>query len=151
MPDLRQTSSDRHAPTTRAQRWRASSFMRTLLVPLMRFGVSGVISTAVHVIVAITLIEVFGVGSVPANAVAFCVATPCSYLLNTLWSFSARVHRTSLARFLPVSIFGLLLTTCVARTVEHLGGNHWIGIAAVVLIVPPTTFLLHRYWTYRDA
>jgi len=44
-----------------------------------------------------------------------------------------------------------LLTTFVARTVEHLGGNHWVGIAAVVLIVPPTTFLLHRYWTYRGA
>jgi putative flippase GtrA len=149
MPDMRQTSSNK--PATRMQRWRASPHVRTLVVPLMRFGVSGVISTAVHVIVAITLIEVFGAGSVLANAVAFCAATPCSYLLNTLWSFSARVHRTSLARFVPVSIFGLLLTTFVARTVEHLGGNHWVGIAAVVLIVPPTTFLLHRYWTYRSA
>ncbi len=149
MPDLRQTSSP-ESPT-RMQRWRASPHVRTLLVPLMRFGVSGAISTAVHVIVAIALIELFGAGSVLANAVAFCTATPCSYLLNTLWSFSARVHRTSLARFLPVSVFGLLLTTLVARTVEHLGGNHWVGIAAVVLIVPPTTFLLHRYWTYRGA
>ncbi|VVE50678.1 bactoprenol-linked glucose translocase (gtrA) [Pandoraea anhela] len=149
MPDLRQTSSSE--ATTRLQRWRTSPHVRTFVVPLMRFGVSGGVATAVHVIVAITLIAVFGVGSVPANAVAFCVATPCSYLLNTLWSFSARVHRTSLARFLPVSVFGLVLTTFVARTVEHLGGNHWLGIAAVVLTVPPTTFLLHRYWTYRGA
>ncbi|VVE16843.1 bactoprenol-linked glucose translocase (gtrA) [Pandoraea horticolens] len=149
MPDTRRTSSTEPAPL--GQRWRASPHMRTLVVPLMRFGVSGVISTAVHVIVAITLIEVFGAGSVLANAVAFCTATPCSYLLNTLWSFSARVHRTSFTRFVPVAIFGLLLTTVVARTVEHLGGNHWVGIAAVVLIVPPTTFLLHRYWTYRHA
>ncbi|WP_374625939.1 GtrA family protein [Pandoraea sp.] len=130
---------------------RASPSASALVASLMRFGVAGAVSTAVHVIVAVTLIEMFGAGSVLANAVAFCTATPCSYLLNTLWSFSARVHRTSFARFVPVSIFGLLLTTFVARTVEHLGGSHWVGIAAVVLIVPPVTFVLHRYWTYRDA
>jgi putative flippase GtrA len=142
--------SDPRPSSSAMQRLRASPHVRALAVPLMRFGVSGVISTAVHVIVAITLIEALGAGSVLANAIAFCTATPCSYLLNTLWSFSARVHRTSLARFVSVSVFGLLLTTAVARTVEWLGGNHWMGIAAVVLIVPPTTFLLHRYWTYRN-
>ena len=133
------------------QRLRASPRVRTLVVPLLRFGVSGVVCTAVHVIVAITLIEAFCASPVLANAIAFCTATPCSYLLNTLWSFSARVHRASLVRFVPVSIFGLLLTAVVARTVEGLGGNHWLGIAAVVLVVPPTTFVLHRYWTYRNV
>ncbi|WP_087722403.1 GtrA family protein [Pandoraea sp. PE-S2T-3] len=138
-------------PASRLQRWRASRHVRTLFVPLWRFGVTGVISTAVHVIVAITLIDGFGVGPVLANATAFCVATPCSYLLNTLWSFSARLHRTSLLRFVGVSLFGLWLTTMIAGGVERLGGNHWLGIIAVVLIVPPATFLLHRLWTYRDA
>lgn len=149
MPDPRPNSST--SPTSRLQRWRASSHARTLFVPLLRFGVSGVLATAVHVIVAITLIDRFGVGPTLANATAFCVANPCSYLLNTFWSFSARPQRASLVRFVAVSLFGLWLTTMTAGAVERLGGNHWLGIIAVVLIVPPATFLLHRFWTYRGA
>lgn len=116
---------------------------------VLRFGVAGLVSTGVHVSVAATLLAATFAGPTLANAIAICVATTCSYLLNTLWSFSAGLTRANLARFLAVSLGGLALTSAIAHTVAALGGHPWAGVAAVVVVVPPVTFLMHRYWTYR--
>jgi hypothetical protein len=32
---------------------------------------------------------------------------------------------------------------------DKLGQNYWIGILAVVAIVPALTFIAHQHWTYR--
>ncbi|MGN5478970.1 GtrA family protein [Cupriavidus basilensis] len=72
-----------------------------------RFLVAGASSTGVHVAVAATLISVMGTSPVTANGVAFLCATACSYLLNTLWSFSSRLRHRTLGRFAAVSLLGL--------------------------------------------
>ncbi|WP_081488852.1 GtrA family protein [Cupriavidus basilensis] len=64
----------------------------------MRFALSGVAATLLHVTTASTLIAWDLASPMLANGVAFITATGCSYLLNTLWSFSSRLHRKNLAR-----------------------------------------------------
>ncbi|VVE38606.1 GtrA family protein [Pandoraea cepalis] len=115
----------------------------------VRFGVSGVASTGVHVAAATTLLATTPVGPTFANAAAFCIATICSYLLNTLWSFSSRIDHANVVRFALVSLVGLSMTTAIAHAVAAMGGAAWLGIATVVATVPPVTYLMHRHWTYR--
>ena len=83
---------------------------RITMVRLVRFGVSGVIATGVHVAIATPLALGLGVSPVLANGVAFVCATVFSYLLNALWSFSAKPDRHNFLRFVCVAVFGLLLT-----------------------------------------
>ena len=115
----------------------------------LRFGMSGVLVTAIHVVVAVALIELGSLMPPVANGIAFTVATISSYLINTTWSFSSPLHGRNLLRFLVVSGVGLLLSVTLSGLVQQYQLPYWYGIAAVVVIVPPTTFLLHNFWTYQ--
>lgn len=114
-----------------------------------RFAVSGLLVTGLHAVVAAGFINfVLHVPSL-ANGVAFIVATVFSYLVNTLWSFSKPLHKRNLVRFIFVSVVGFLLAVTVSAAAQNFGLNYMSGIGLVVCIVPPVTFLLHSFWTYR--
>ena len=84
-----------------------------------------------------------------ANGIAFVVATLFSFTINTTWSFSSRPSRRLLVRFVLVATVGLGITVAVSGTAQYFGLHYLYGIALVVCAVPPITFLLHKYWTYR--
>ncbi|VWC75619.1 sugar translocase [Burkholderia lata] len=116
---------------------------------LMRFGVSGLCSTAIHTLVAAALFSQLDATLVTANAIAFLGATAFSYLANTLWSFSSTVRTRNVVRFLAVTLAGFVETLLLARAAEALDVSRGMSIVAIALLIPPTTFVLHRLWTYR--
>ncbi|MBY4693540.1 GtrA family protein [Burkholderia latens] len=118
-------------------------------VRLVRFGLSGLCSTALHALIACAMYALFDATQVAANAVAFICATVFSYLANTLWSFSSSVQSRNLLRFLAVAAAGFTETMLLARTAELLDVPRGWSIFAIALLIPPTTFLMHRLWTYR--
>jgi putative flippase GtrA len=67
---------------------------------------------------------------------------------NTLWTFERRPQPRSFARFVFVSLGGLVLTRTLAGTAEVLGFPFYVGLGAVVAVVPVASFALHRLWTY---
>ncbi|WP_269504962.1 GtrA family protein [Burkholderia sp. IMCC1007] len=116
---------------------------------LVRFGLAGLCSTGLHALIAGTMYALFDATQVIANAVAFLCATVFSYLANTLWSFSSTVHSRNLRRFLVVALAGFAETMALARMAELLDVPRDWSIVAIALLIPPTTFLMHRLWTYR--
>lgn len=116
---------------------------------LVRFGVSGLCSTAIHTLVAATLFARFDATLVTANTIAFLCATAFSYLANTLWSFSSTVRTRNAVRFLAVTLAGFVETLLLARAAEALDVSRAMSVVAIALLIPPMTFLLHRLWTYR--
>ncbi|VBB16263.1 GtrA family protein [Burkholderia stabilis] len=116
---------------------------------LIRFGVSGLCSTGLHALIAAAMFALFDATPVIANAAAFVCSTAFSYLANTLWSFSSRTTWGNFARFLAVAMAGLVVTMLLAHGTETLGLARAWSVVAVVLCVPPVTFVLHRLWTYR--
>jgi putative flippase GtrA len=115
----------------------------------VRFAVTGLFVTALHALVAILFINFISPLPPLANGVAFAVATLVSYVINTTWSFSARLHGRTLLRFLLVSVCGFWLAMFVAWAAQIAGFHYLLGIAAVALTIPVFTFLLHNFWTYR--
>ncbi|KWF12902.1 GtrA family protein [Burkholderia pseudomultivorans] len=116
---------------------------------LLRFGLSGLCSTAIHALIASAMFALVDATQVVANAVAFVCATVFSYLANTLWSFSSTVRRRNMMRFVVVAFGGLAETMLVAHGTEALGLARGWSIVVIALFVPPVTFVLHRMWTYR--
>jgi putative flippase GtrA len=115
----------------------------------MRFAISGLLVTGLHVLIATAFIQfVLPVPSL-ANGVAFVVATVFSYWINTTWSFSSTLHGRNLVRFCIVSFVGLFLAMFISGAAQYYGLHYLYGIAFVVCIIPPVTFLLHNFWTYR--
>lgn len=116
-----------------------------------RFGLSGLMVTGVHVLVALGFVSYVVNAPALANGVAFVVATCVSYFVNTLWSFSAPLHGRILFRFLCVSALGCGLAMSVSGAAAKLGWSTIAGIGAVALVIPPFTFLMHNFWTYRSV
>jgi putative flippase GtrA len=115
----------------------------------IRFVAVGLTATLVHIAIAALCIEAFAVKPAPANVCAFLGATGISYVGHTYWSFQKTSSSTNLLRFVVVLAVGVLLSATVSGTVAYMHFNHWVGIVAVVLVVPPVTFILHSSWTYR--
>ncbi|ALI02844.1 GtrA family protein [Pseudomonas sp. FW306-02-F02-AA] len=115
----------------------------------LRFAVTGLFVTALHAVVAVLLINYVLALPPVANGVAFSVATLVSYVINTSWSFSSRLHGRTLGRFMMVSGAGLLLAMLVAWAAQMAGLHYLLGIGAVALTIPAFTFVLHNFWTYR--
>jgi putative flippase GtrA len=107
------------------------------------------LATGVHVLVAVAFIRIVLPAPSIANGVAFVVATIFSYLVNTMWSFSSPLHGRNLLRFCVVALVGLSLAMMISGAAQHYGLHYLWGIFFVVLVVPPVTFLLHSFWTYR--
>lgn len=125
------------------------SYESILLRRTWRFGLSGLAVTAFHAAIAASLIESILPQPALANGIAFVIATLTSYLLNTYWSFSHKPAPTNLLRFISVALFGLVITMTIAGTAAAYSLPYWLGIACAVATVPPITFLLHNFWTYR--
>lgn len=118
---------------------------------LIHFGITGLGATGLHVVIAATLTEWLELNPVLSNGVAFCVANVFSFLVNARWSFASRPTYHSLSRFLVVSGFGGAATLLIAAMAQHTWHNHWAGIALVVVVVPPASYMLHRFFTFRES
>lgn len=121
----------------------------SLMGRLLRFAVTGVGMTALHASVALGLIYGTAMSPISANATAFTVATIVSYVINSRWSFSARLQVTNALRFWVVSLVGLGLAMLVSGSVAGAGGTAEMGVLLVSAVVAPSNFLLHHFWTYR--
>ena len=115
----------------------------------MRFAISGLLVTGLHVLIATAFIQFVLPAPSLANGVAFVVATVFSYWINTTWSFSRTLHGRNLVRFCIVSFAGLFLAMFISGVAQDYGLHYLYGIAFVACIIPPVTFLLHNFWTYR--
>lgn len=118
---------------------------------VLRFAAVGGMSTSVHVVVAFSLISVWGYLDAIANGCAYGVATLFSYTANASWTFAGRLSPGSLWRFVSVSLFGLCLSMGVSHAAMICGVPALGGIALVVLVVPPLTYALHARWTFSKS
>lgn len=104
-----------------------------------------------HIVVAFICIEKFSFAPPLANGIAFIFATITSYCINTIWSFSASLNIRNLSKFLCVSVFGFLLAVGVSWASGALGVSNLGSILIVAVLIPPVTFSLHYFWTFRKC
>lgn len=114
-----------------------------------RFASTGLLVTGTHLILAIILIQFFYISSTVANSIAFTTSTAISYFLNTTWSFSKKIQYRTLAKFFTVSLLGLLITMLISFYFQEYKINYLLGIFLAALTIPPMSYTLHSFWTYK--
>lgn len=116
-----------------------------------RFGVVGLLATAVHVAVGMGLHALAGLAPFRANLVAFCCALGVSFLGQTRLTFpGSGAGLGAFARFTAVTATGLGLNQGLVWLVTSvLGGPYWLALAVIVATVPGATFLLLKFWALR--
>lgn len=117
----------------------------------IRFGLVGVVNTAVHAGIVIALMETFAPPAFLANGVAFLFANLMSYFLNSKFTFKAALSVLNYLRFLLVSLVSLVLTLLITLVAEYLGWHYGVGLILVILIVPVLNYLVMKVWAFAPA
>ena len=113
-----------------------------------RFGVIGLLATAVHLLVASLCFLVGGLQELPANILAFAVAFPVSYFGHRYFTFRTA---GSAIRFLMVSGASFVANnTILVALLEILELEGVYAITAALVLTPVMVFLLSRYWVFGN-
>ena len=111
----------------------------------------GFASTLIHLVAVVSLVEVIGVHSLPANGLAFTLANVFSYFANARWAFRTAWSASSYWRFLLVSLLGLAIALIGSTLAQFRQGHYLTGVAVSMVVIPFLTYLAHRLWTWRGA
>lgn len=122
-----------------------------LLRQIAAFGLVGICATLVHVAVAWALIEQGAIHGFAANACGAAAAFAVSYLGNARITFaSKRGLIEGASRYLAVTLVSLALTSAILALVQHHGLPTSAYALMVVIVVPPATFLLAKFWAFQQ-
>jgi putative flippase GtrA len=125
--------------------------VRRLLAPRVasRFALIGILATLLYFVLFLGADRLLsararGWPAWPLSLGAYSVAALFSYVGHRVVSFgSTRSHALALARFVPVTIAGLLVSIVLPGVVsDWLGGPRWLAAALTCLLVPAMNALL---------
>ncbi|MEM7058257.1 MAG: GtrA family protein [Pseudomonadota bacterium] len=124
--------------------------MKELLRQGARFGAVGIFATILHLAAAWAANRWFGLGEYAANGVGFAVSFSFSYLGHFYWTFAQQSeHQRSLARFLVVAGIGYAITNLIVWVVtDALDQPFELALLGILLVVPPTTWMISRIWAF---
>ena len=127
------------------------------MVPLFRqfsgFVAVGFIATGVHYALLIALVEVIGIGAVPAALAGYSGGGIVSYLLNRRHVFrSSRPHEEAVTRFVIVAAVGFGLTYLfMLLLVQKVRVPYVLAQMVTTTIVLFWNFAAHKMWTFRSS
>lgn len=118
------------------------------------FTIVGTAAALVHYVSALILEGWLALSPGSANFLAFLLAFPVSYFGHRTLSFAnnSNTHGYALPRFLLVACSGfagnqiMLLSLLRFSTIPF-----WLALAIVMVIVALATYLLSRYWAFRQG
>lgn len=119
-------------------------------VQLLTFGLIGVANTLIHGAMLAWLIESWQWPLWAAHGLAFGCANVFSYTVNSRWTFSATLSWLAYARFLLSSLLSLALTLLISWGAQRYGLNYKEGFVLVVVLVPIFSFLVMKFWAFRQ-
>jgi putative flippase GtrA len=115
----------------------------------LRFGVVGVLATALHMGMVWWLIGA-GISPLPANLLAFLSAFLVSFVGHYHWSFRSTAHPLrAMLRFLTVAVGLLAVNSLLLSWLLQLGWPERTAAVAAAMSVPVLGFLASRFWAFR--
>lgn len=119
-------------------------------VQFTTFAGVGAISTGVHYVVLVALVELFTVAAWVGSASGAFAGAVTSYVLNRRITFRSNVaHAQSLPRFAVVAGSGLGLNTAIVAGLVAIHLHYLLAQVAATLIVLVWNFVLNRQWTFK--
>ncbi len=114
---------------------------------IVRYGVIGAVSTAVHVSVAFLYIYFLHDSLFIANTVGFFTAYWFSYTVQSKYVFEHALSFAKAFKYLVVQFSSLLIAMGISYYVPL--ENSYLQTIIVVVILPVITFVVHKLWTFK--
>lgn len=119
---------------------------------LVKFGAVGGSGYVVNLIVFAVLNGALGVHHIAAAIGAFVVAVSSNFYWNRHWTFAAGAGHAGFqaARFLVVSVLGLLINLVVLELLVRAGLSELASQAIAVAVAMPFNFVGNKLWTFVE-
>ena len=126
--------------------------MKVLAREIPLFVLVGVAATFCNYVAALAAQRFLGAGPVLADCVGYLSAVGISYLGNSHLTFRRPVlHGPQFVRFAAISLTGFALNLSLVAVGTHiLGWPLSRALIPVVLAVPVATFLMSKFWAFRE-
>ena len=118
------------------------------IVQLTKYGFFGVIATLIHLFTAWAIIYFFTASAFSANTLAFFTAFIFSYVFQTLYVFHSTFHKKKIVKFFFVQYGTFLLSYLVSNV--FMMQNSYLHTLIIVAIMPLITFVIHKFWTFKE-
>ena len=118
------------------------------ILQLAKYGFFGVIATLVHLLTAWAIIYFFSASVFIANTFAFFTAFIFSYIFQTLYVFNTHFHIKRFMKFFLVQ-YGTFLASYLLSDVFVIQ-NGYLHTLLIVAIMPLITFVIHKFWTFKE-
>lgn len=116
---------------------------------LARFCGVGAICLVVSTCLLAALHELAGVYYLPAFAISFCVGNVLGYVLNGYFTFSTRLTRAGIFRYLLLNGTLLIVNSILMKALVDAVHMWYIGASLLLAALnAPMGFLLHRSFSY---
>ena len=114
---------------------------------LIRYGAIGVVSTLIHAAVAWGVIYWMTPSVLLSNTMGFLVAYLFSYTMQSLHVFGHALSFQKAIRYFFIQFGALLASVAISHLFPY---NSYIKTFLVILFMPLVTYLIHRFWTFKE-
>ena len=128
--------------------------MKKLIMQLIRFGIVGVIATAIDVGVLALLKEAAHMEVLVASALSFTVSVVVNYILSMLWVFKSKGESKAkeFVIFVLLSVGGLLITQLVMWLGTELAEIYYLAVKIFAIIFESTyNFITRKIFLEKKA
>ena len=116
-------------------------------IQFFRYVMVGGLATLIHLLVAYMYLYYVEYSLFLSNTIAFFVAFAYSFSYQTLYVFRRKISFINLAKFFIVQ---LIMITAAMLILDNISiYNYYIKTVFVLIIITPTSFLLHKFWTFN--
>jgi len=122
--------------------------IKSHIIQLAKYGFFGVIATLVHLLTAWAIIYLFDASVFISNTFAFFTAFIFSYIFQTLYVFKSTFHFKKLLKFFLVQYGTFLFSYLLSEL--FVVQNSYLHTLLIVAIMPLITFLIHKFWTFKE-
>ncbi|MFC3106626.1 GtrA family protein [Undibacterium arcticum] len=123
------------------------------LLRLVRFGIVGLASAAVHYLVVVGLVELTYMHPLVANIIGFATSVWVSYFGHRHWTFGEHTTTstsTSMMRFLATAVLGFCVNELLFYLLLHfLTLPYYVSLIIDDAIVAVMTYTLSHLWAFR--
>ena len=119
---------------------------------LLRYGLVGVLTAAIHYGVLWALVEAADLGPTAASSLGFLLAVIFNYFMHYRWTFATSApHGRTVVRYLLMIGCGFVLNALVMYTgVQGWGGHYLLVQLLAFAVVISWNFTASSLWVFRD-
>ena len=115
---------------------------------IVKYGIVGVISTAIHFCTASLFVMFLYESLLLSNITGFGAAFIWSYYAQSKFVFKSSLSAKKGTRFFIVQAVSLILAVNLANLAETI--SIYLKIFIVALVLPVCAFFIHKLWTFVD-